>query len=103
MLDIPVRLALPVLLVVGIRLGCLNHALLSALAIAARGLRLAGWVANRIDPEMMRKAMRTSRRSSIACPRPFARISRGARDSVQAFTVDRAALRELGFDSPSQD
>lgn len=52
MLDIPVRLGLPVLLVVGIRLGCLNHALLSALAIAGRGLRLAGWVANRIDPAM---------------------------------------------------
>jgi dethiobiotin synthetase len=52
MLDIPVRLGLPVLLVVGIRLGCLNHALLSALAIAGRGLRLAGWIANRIDPAM---------------------------------------------------
>jgi dethiobiotin synthetase len=52
MLDIPARLGLPVLLVVGIRLGCLNHALLSALAINARGLRLAGWVANRIDPAM---------------------------------------------------
>jgi dethiobiotin synthetase len=52
MLDLPHRLDLPVLLVVGIRLGCLNHALLSALAIRARGLRLAGWVANRIDPEM---------------------------------------------------
>ncbi len=53
MLDIPARLDLPVLLVVGIRLGCLNHALLSALAIAARGLRLAGWIANRIDAEML--------------------------------------------------
>jgi len=52
MLDIPARLALPVLLVVGIRLGCLNHALLTALAISGRGLRLAGWVANRIDPSM---------------------------------------------------
>jgi dethiobiotin synthetase len=52
MLDIARRLDLPVLLVVGIRLGCLNHALLSAHALAARGLRLAGWVANRIDPAM---------------------------------------------------
>ena len=52
MLDIPARLGLPVLLVVGIRLGCLNHALLTALAIGSRGLRLAGWVANRIDPAM---------------------------------------------------
>jgi dethiobiotin synthetase len=52
MLGIAQRLALPVLLVVGIRLGCLNHALLSADAINARGLRCAGWVANRIDPRM---------------------------------------------------
>jgi dethiobiotin synthetase len=52
MLDVPVRLGLPVLLVVGIRLGCLNHALLSALAIGARGLALAGWVANRVDSGM---------------------------------------------------
>jgi len=52
MLDIPARLHLPVLLVVGIRLGCLNHAMLAALAINARGLELAGWIANRIDPAM---------------------------------------------------
>lgn len=49
---IPVRLQLPVVLVVGLRLGCLNHALLTAEAIRARGLVLAGWVANRIDPSM---------------------------------------------------
>ena len=48
------RLRLPVLLVVGMRLGCLNHALLTADAIAARGLVLAGWVANRIEPAMAR-------------------------------------------------
>jgi len=52
MLDIPARLGLPVVLVVGVRLGCINHALLSALAIRARGLTLAGWIANRIDPAM---------------------------------------------------
>lgn len=50
MLDIASTLGLPVLLVVGIRLGCLNHALLSALAIRARGLMLAGWIANAIEP-----------------------------------------------------
>jgi dethiobiotin synthetase len=52
MLDIARVLGLPVLLVVGVRLGCLNHARLSALAIRARGLRLAGWVATRIDAAM---------------------------------------------------
>jgi dethiobiotin synthetase len=43
-------LGLPVLLVVGIRLGCISHALLTAAAIERAGLRLAGWVANPIDP-----------------------------------------------------
>lgn len=52
--DLAVRLGLPVILVVGLRLGCINHALLSAEAIAARGLKLAGWVGNRIDPKMSR-------------------------------------------------
>lgn len=49
---IPVHLRLPVILVVGMRLGCLNHALLTAEAIRARGLALTGWVANSIDPSM---------------------------------------------------
>ncbi|HZZ09320.1 MAG TPA: dethiobiotin synthase [Paraburkholderia sp.] len=50
--DLAVALNLPVVLVVGMRLGCISHALLTAEAIAARGLTLAGWVANRIDPDM---------------------------------------------------
>jgi dethiobiotin synthetase len=50
--DLAVALKLPVVLVVGMRLGCISHALLTAEAIAARGLTLAGWVANRIDPDM---------------------------------------------------
>ncbi|MFZ1828088.1 MAG: dethiobiotin synthase [Candidatus Competibacteraceae bacterium] len=52
--DLVQALALPVILVVGMRLGCLNHALLTAEVIQARGIRLAGWVANRIDPAMAR-------------------------------------------------
>lgn len=54
MLDLAARLELPVLLVVGLRLGCINHALLSVEAIRARGLTLAGWVANEVDPAMLR-------------------------------------------------
>lgn len=50
--DMAVALGLPVVLVVGMRLGCLNHALLTRAAIAASGLRCAGWVANCIDPDM---------------------------------------------------
>lgn len=54
--DMAVMLGLPVILVVGIRLGCLNHALLSAEAIARRGLKLAGWVANFAQVEKVNAA-----------------------------------------------
>ncbi len=50
--EIPRRLGTPVILVVGMRLGCLNHSLLTAEAIATDGLQLAGWVANQVDPDM---------------------------------------------------
>lgn len=53
--DLAQQLALPVILVVGMRLGCLNHALLTVEAIENRGLALAGWVANQIDPHMLRQ------------------------------------------------
>ena len=50
--DLAQQLGLPVIMVVGLRLGCLNHALLTAQAIAARGLTLAGWVGNSVDVGM---------------------------------------------------
>jgi dethiobiotin synthetase len=50
--DLAADLALPVILVVGMRLGCINHALLTADAIRGTGLPIAGWVANHIDPHM---------------------------------------------------
>jgi dethiobiotin synthetase len=50
--DLAQQLGLPVILVVGLRLGCISQALLTAEAIAARGLTLAGWVANTLDPAM---------------------------------------------------
>jgi len=53
--ELPGLLDMEVLLVVGLRLGCLNHALLTADAIAARGYRLAGWIGNCIDPAFARR------------------------------------------------
>ena len=50
--QLAVELGLPIILVVGMRLGCINHTLLTAEAIARDGLQLAGWVANRCVPEM---------------------------------------------------
>lgn len=50
--DLAIAIAAPVVLVVGLRLGCINHALLTAEAVRADGLKLAGWVANGIDRDM---------------------------------------------------
>ncbi|MBB3798879.1 MULTISPECIES: dethiobiotin synthase [Xanthomonas] len=52
--DLVRALKLPVVLVVGIRLGCINHARLTAAAIAADGLDCIGWIANEVDPQMER-------------------------------------------------
>ena len=85
--DLALRLGLPVVLVVGMRLGCLNHALLTAQAIAARGLTLAGWVANCADEHMaMRDENIAALRQRISAPllgivpyqaRPDARLAAG--------------------------
>ncbi|MGH7484456.1 MAG: dethiobiotin synthase [bacterium] len=62
-------LGLPVIMVVGMRLGCLNHALLTARAIQADGLQLAGWIANQVDPEFPRAEQNlTSLRSRLPAP-----------------------------------
>ena len=50
--DLAEGLQMPVILVVGLRLGCINHALLTVAAITQRGLTLAGWVANTLDADM---------------------------------------------------
>jgi len=51
--DLALQLDLPVILVVGMRLGCLNHALLTASAIETCGLKCAGWVANVLSTDML--------------------------------------------------
>lgn len=51
--ELPARLGLPVVLVVGIKLGCLNHARLTVDAIRARGLPLLGWIGSHVDPDML--------------------------------------------------
>jgi dethiobiotin synthetase len=53
--DLVRALRLPVVLVVGMRLGCINHARLSARAIADDGFELVGWIANHVDPDMQRQ------------------------------------------------
>jgi dethiobiotin synthetase len=55
MSDLPAMLDVPTLLVVGLRLGCLNHALLTKRAIDAHGVEFAGWVGNRVDSTLQRR------------------------------------------------
>ncbi|MDM0072367.1 dethiobiotin synthase [Variovorax sp. J31P207] len=103
--DFAMDLDLPVVLVVGLRLGCINHALLTAEAIHARGLRLAGWVANTVDPAMpyrddnlatLRQELR--RRHQAPCLGMVPRLTRPDAAAV-AVHLDDAALRTL-FELP---
>ncbi|MDP5008567.1 MAG: dethiobiotin synthase [Glaciimonas sp.] len=67
--DLAQQLNLPVVLVVGLRLGCISHALLTVEAIAARGLTLAGWVINTVDASMLNSdATIAALTSRIAAP-----------------------------------
>ncbi len=67
--DLARQLKLPVIMVVGMRLGCINHALLTSMAIAASGLKLAGWVANCVDKDMkMREENIAALQQRIAGP-----------------------------------
>jgi dethiobiotin synthetase len=89
--DLVKLLDLPVLLVVGMRLGCINHALLTAEAIGSRGLAFAGWVANRIDPAMpcFEDNVETLRRR---LPAPLLGVMPFAPDDAQAFAVMRTGM-----------
>jgi dethiobiotin synthetase len=81
MSDLALALELPVILVVGLRLGCLNHAALSAQAIRRSGLRLAGWVGNRIDPAMSRWQDNVSTLETLLGAPPLAVFPFGAKKS----------------------
>lgn len=91
--ELPKRLQLPVILVVGLRLGCINHALLSTAAIRADGCRLIGWIGNQIDPEMaVRSENISALKQRLGAPllgllpwQPEA----DARAAAAALTVDR--------------
>ena len=99
--DLVQALALPVILIVGMRLGCLNHALLTAEAIQARGIRLAGWIANRIEPAMARfdaniETLSTRLNVPLLGVTPY-----GANPVRAAGTLRLAELREFAADTAS--
>jgi dethiobiotin synthetase len=74
MADLAIALAVPVLLVVGLRLGCLNHALLTREALVTRGTPFAGWIANAIDPNFDRAGENLATLSARLGAQPLARI-----------------------------
>lgn len=94
--DLAIALELPVVLVVGLRLGCINHALLSAESIAASGLKLAGWVANGIDPAMARRAENIATLSARLGTPPWMTVPHGATAAelaaLAAPVIDRLAV-----------
>ncbi|MFT5643016.1 MAG: dethiobiotin synthetase [Janthinobacterium sp.] len=91
--DLAQQLGLPVVMVVGLRLGCINHALLTFESIVARGLVLAGWVANEIDPGM-RYADENIEALLLRIPAPLlGRVPRLAQPSAAA------AAAHLNFSS----
>lgn len=94
--DVAAAIGLPVLLVVGMRLGCLNHALLSAEAIASRGLTLVGWVANCIDPEM-RKLDRNIAALEHRLAAPLVATLPWEPSATPESNAHRFALETLGF------
>jgi len=97
--DLVRALRLPVILVVGLRLGCINHALLSARAIAQDGCELIGWIGSQVDPAMLclDENLATLReRLPAPClgvlphvsapePRELAPLVRGAVDAITSF------------------
>lgn len=95
MLDIAVRLGTPVALVVGIRLGCLNHAALTVRAIRERGLRMAGWIANRIDPRMERADDNVDELASLLGMPPAADRAWRATAPFARATLDKLNLTPL--------
>jgi len=84
--DVALALGLPVLLVVGLRLGCLSHALLTARAVSSSGLRLAHWVANQIDPAFERCSENVATLSAALGP-PLAVVRHLSVDADPVITV----------------
>jgi dethiobiotin synthetase len=83
MADVALALGLPVLLVVGLRLGCLNHSLLSRRAIEASGAKFAGWIGNGISPQLDRAAENLAALESLLGCAP-----------LEVFAFDRGATAE---------
>lgn len=100
MADLARALSVPVLMVVGLKLGCLNHAQLTRLAVAAKGVSLAGWIASEVDPAMERLAANLAALESLLGERALAVLPHVS-DAHAAIALtelaERLAQRALSF------
>ncbi|MGH8285491.1 MAG: dethiobiotin synthase [Steroidobacteraceae bacterium] len=101
MADIATALALPVVLVVGLRLGCLNHAALTLQAVRASQARLAGWIANAIDLSFERSADNVGSLEKIFGTPALGALPYGADSDTEAALLAPAAnaLRRAAFET----
>ncbi len=100
MADLALALGLPVILVVGLRLGCLNHATLSGESIRGSGLPFAGWIGNRIDPAMSRWEDNVSTLGSLLGAKPLAVFPFGA-DETARLALGRQIIDRLVVNYPN--
>lgn len=95
MADLARALAVPTLMVVGLRLGCLNHAQLTRLGVEARGVPFAGWIANCLEPAMARQAENLATLEERLGEPPLA-IVPFVPASLASLTLEGAAARLAG-------
>jgi len=88
--ELALTLHLPVVLVVGLRLGCINHALLTKLAIEAHGAQFAGWIANTIDPAMARRTENLETLSRLIGEPPLALVPALTSEAPSLLLADAA-------------
>jgi dethiobiotin synthetase len=89
--DLALTLHMPIVMVVGLRLGCINHGLLTKLAIEMQGGRFAGWVANTIDPAMARRVENLETLIRLIGEPPLAIVPPLATDAAPLALTDAAA------------
>jgi dethiobiotin synthetase len=92
MADLAWALSIPALMVVGLKLGCLNHALLTRLGVEAQGVTLLGWIASSIDPEMARSAENLAALERLLGEPPLAVVPHCS-DALASASLENVAAR----------
>ncbi|HEY8053322.1 MAG TPA: dethiobiotin synthase [Steroidobacteraceae bacterium] len=95
MADLAWALGIPALMVVGVKLGCLNHAQLTQLAIEARGVKLTGWIANHADPSMTRVEENLVALERLLGEPPLAHVAFSPGET-SSLTLKKTAARLVG-------